>query len=363
MLPSGSLPVNNERTLHVPETIATSCSGYCSGHSDEFVASQVYDRETRDPENKPPWDTYAEPRHTRGPVQNLSHDIWVGPGTSCGTKPADNVTYLNVDDTDDEVSGPKYISPEFPFVKEERHGDSGEASAVDVDETCAIKRTGKNNEPRDQETQTFHESVPTFGHSADLERTLIRDISDTGHHNQSPTVNLPVGNSFQMLPTFIPVPSDHNGTCFVSPTLGYQVSAASHPQFAQVPSTTHVLHPRAGQEHYVYLPSQIYSHHLPRTVSTVYTSHVPPDVPTTVRSPSAAPVILGPSHVAFKRPPAPTVLPNFTIPTPSFPTSSPNSAIRYTQSVTNVNAYRRYLMGTNGHVAPPMYQYTGFVSQ
>lgn len=356
MLPKGHLP-GNERPLRPAETITASGSGFCSGHSDEFVTSLVYDTGTRAPENKPSWNVCAEHSVVGGPRRRTSQETW----SQHAAKPAESTSYLNVDDGDEDISGQKYNSPEFPLVKEEKLGAAHGAVARDLGETFAPRRSGKNQEPRDQETQTLHESAPTFLRSAEMEKPLMQGMS---RHNQSPTVNLPVGNSYHLLPTLIPVPSDHSGACFVSPTLGYQVNAASHPQFAQVPTTTHLIHPRAAQDQFVYLPSHIYSHHLQRTVPTVYASHVSPSATTTtVRSPTAVPVILAPGRVAFNRPPAPAVVPNFAIPASSFAASSPGSAMRYNQSVANAHAYRRYLMGPGGHVAPPMYQYTGFVGQ
>ena len=347
----------NERTLRPAETMTASGSGFCSGHSDEFVASLVYDNGTSEPVSKPSWNACAEHSLVGQPRRRTSQDTW----SLHAAKPGKSTSYLNVDDGDEDISGQKYNSPEFPLAREENGGCASGAVARDMGETFTARRSGKNQEPRDQETQTLHETAPPFLRSAEMGKPLMPEMS---HRNQSPTVNLPVGNSFHLLPTLIPVPSDHSGACFVSPTLGYQVNAASHPQFAQVPTTTHVIHPRAGQDQFVYLPSHIYSHHLQRTVPTVYASHVPPNATTaTVRSPSAMPVILAPGRVAFNRPPAPAVVPNFAIPATSFATSSPGSAMRYNQSVANAHAYRRYLMGPGGHVTAPMYQYTGFVGQ
>ena len=350
MLPRNNFFLNSERNFQGGEAPANSCPGYCSGHSDEYLHG-VKDRNT-DQETQLPLATLAEPasRHK----QPCIRDIWVSPRTGCATKQSENTSYLNVDDNEDDDSAiRKCVSPEIPLVKDERILECSSGRSVDFEKACKVRRTGKNFfSSRDQETQTLHESASAFTNPRGSSRA--REFIEMSRKNHSPTVKMQAGNSFQLLPTFIPVPSDPNGACFLSPTLGYPVSASGHPPFAQMPSTTHVLHPgNAGHDHFVYLPSQMYSH-VPHAVSTVYTSQVPPNV-TTVRSPSALPVILAPGRVAYKEPHA--QMPNYAIPGPSFVSPpSPGASMRHNQSGGHLNTYRQYLMRPAAHVLGPMYQ-------
>lgn len=329
-----------------------SCSGYCSGHSDERVPGQGVKDRKMDRKTQRPLETLTEqaPRYK----QSCTRDIWISPRTSCAPKQVRNTGYFNIDDTDDDVSRRKYASPESSFMKGERVFDGSSGRSVDFEKACKVRRTGKyhHHPSRDQETQTLHETASAFTNPAGSARA--REFIEMSRQNHSPAVKLQAGNSFQLLPTFIPVPSDPNGTCFVSPTLGYPVSAAAHPPFAQMPSTTHVLHPgNATKDHFVYLPSQMYSH-VPHAVSTVYTSQVPPNV-TTVGSPSALPVILAPGRVAYKGPHAPMA--NYAIPGPAFvPPPSPDISMRHNQPGGHLNTHRQYLMRPGSHVLQPMYQ-------
>ena len=347
--PRNNFLLNDERNLRTAEMTANSCPGYCSGHSDDFLPA----RGMNNREAQQPWGTVTTEPASEHKLPS-ARDNWNSRRASCGTKQVASTDYFHVDDNDDDVPGRKHISPEIPFVKGERVVfDDHSGRSVDFEKACKVRKTGKNHPSRDQQTQTLHETASAFVNPADSSRE--RDYIEMSRQNHSPVVKMQAGNSFQLIPTFIPVPSDANGACFLSPTLGYPVSASAHAPFAQMPSTTHVLHPgnSGAQDHFVYLPSQVYSH-VPRAVSTVYTSHVPPNV-TTVGSPSAMPVLFAPGRVAYKGPHAP--VPNFAIPAPTFvPSSSPTASMRHNQAPGNVNTYRQYLMRPRSHVLQPMYQ-------
>ncbi len=341
--------LNGEQNFRGAEVAANSCPGYCSGHSDDCLPGRgVKDRKT-EREMHRPLDTLNE--HASGHKQSSTRDVWISPRTSCAPKAVGNIDYFNIDDPDDDVTARRYASPEIPFVKGERVFDGSSGRSVDFEKACKVRRTGKYHHPsRDQETQTLHETASAFTNPAGSSRA--REFIEMSRQNHSPTVKLPAGNSFQLLPTFIPVPSD---PCFVSPTVGYPVSAPGRPPFAQMPSSTHVLHPgNAGQDHFVYLPSQMYSR-VPHAVSTVYTSQVPPNV-TTVGSPSALSVILAPGRVAYNGHHAPIA--NYAIPGPAFvPSSSPDISMRHNQPGGHLNPHRQYLMRPASHVLQPMYHH------
>jgi hypothetical protein len=352
LLPRNNFPLNSEQNYRGAEVPVSSCQGYCSGHCDECLPGRGVKGRKIERETHRPLDALNEP--ASGHKQTCTRDIWISSGTSCAPKRAENTGYFHIDDREDNVNVRKYSSPEFSFVNSERVSDGTSGRSVDFEKACKVRKTGKYHHPsRDQETQTLHETASAFTNPAGSSRA--REFIEMSRHNHSPALKLPTGNSFQLLPTVIPLSSDPNGACFVSPTVGYPVSAPGHhPPFAQVPSNTHVLHPgNTGQDHFVYLPSQMYSH-VPHAVSTVYTQ-VPPNV-TTVGSPSSLPVILAPGHVAYKGPHAPIA--NYAIPGPAFvPSASPDMSMRHNQpGGHHMNPHRQYLMRPGSHVFQPMYQ-------
>lgn len=351
LLPRNNFLMNGERDFQGAELAANSCQGYCSGHSDDCLpGQQMKDSKTTRPTHRP---LHSLAEQAPGHKQSCTRDIWISPRTSCAKSQVENINYFNIDDAEEDVFRRKRSSPQMPFVKGERVFDGNSGRSVDFEKACKVRKTtAKNYHPsRDQETQTLHETASAFSNPAGSSRA--RDFIELSRQNHSPTVTLQAGNSFQLLPTFIPVPSDPNAACFVSPTLGYPVSAAGHSSFAQMPSTTHVLHPgNGGQDRFVYLPSQMYSH-VPHAVSTVYTSQVANA--TTVGSPSALPVVLAPGRVAYNGPHAP--MSNYAIPGPAFvPSSPPGGSMGHAQRGGHVNSYRQYLMRPGSHVLHPMYQ-------
>ena len=351
LLPRNNFLLNSEQNFRGGDVAVSSCQGYCSGRCDECLPGRVVKGRKMERETQRPLDTLNE--HASGHKQTCTRDIWISPGSSCAPKRAENTSYFNIDDPDDNVPARKYASPEFSLVNGGRVFEGSSGRSVDFEKACKVRKTGKYHHPsRDQETQTLHETASAFTNPGGSSRA--REFIEMSRQNHSPTVKLPTGNSFQLLPTVIPLASDPNAACFVSPTVGYPVSAPGHPPFAQVPSTTHVLHPgNAGQDHFVYYPSQMYSH-VPHAMSTVYTSQVPPNV-TTVGSPSSLSVILAPGHVTYKGPHAPIA--NYAIPGPAFvPPSSPDISMRHNQPGGHMNPHRQYLMRPGSHVLQPMYQ-------
>ena len=349
MLPHNNFVLNGERSF--PEVGTNSCSGYCSGHSDECLSGQsTKDRLTT---QEPRRSLNILTEHAPVDKQSCTRSAWISPRPSYPARHVDNTEYFNVDENDEPMSRRKYGSPEIPLVKGETVFDATSGRSVDFEKACKVRKTGKHHHPsRDQETQTLHETASAFTNTADSLRA--REFIEMSRQNHSPAVKLQAGNSFQLLPTFIPVPSDPSGTCFVSPTLGYPVSAPGHPSLAPMPSTTHVFHPgNARQDHFVYLASQMYPH-VPHGVSTVYTPQGPSNV-NTVGSPSALPFILAPGRMPYKGPHAP--MPNYAIPGPAFvPSSSPGPSMVHNQPGNHGNTYRQYLMRPGSHVLQPMYQ-------
>ncbi|XP_046862131.1 homeodomain-interacting protein kinase 3-like isoform X3 [Xenia sp. Carnegie-2017] len=285
--------------------------------------------------------------------QPSARDIWVRPRASCTTKQDNNSSFLHYKEVDEAVPRRKHPSTETTFTKPEQIYESSSGRSVDFEKACKVRR--KSYQPsRDQETQTLYDTASAFTNTAGSSRA--REFIEISRKNHSPTpaVNFQPANSFQLLPTFIPLQSDSSGACFVSPTLGYPIKAAGHQHFPQMPSTAHVFHPSAGPDHFFYLPSQVYSH-MPQAVSTVYNTHIPSNI-SAGGSPTGVPVILAPGRLAYKEPPG--AIPNYGLSTPAFvPTSSSADSVGHTIAGSNIKAYRQYVMRSENYGLPSMYQY------